>query len=149
MRKYSNYKKLKNRTRRNNKVGFVQVGSTRLRHGTSKLEDTILKYFPNAERSVLVKGFGGKIYIVDGYDRKKNEIIEILGSYWHGDLRKYRPTDINIVCKKSMGQLYLETKNRLQLFKDLNFNVRFIWEEDWKRSHSLGRLYTGKADNLF
>lgn len=130
------------------KVGFVSVGQTKIRHGISKLETTILTYFPNVEKSRVIHAFG-KVYVVDGYDRAKNEIIEILGSYFHGDLRKYKPNEFNSLCKKTMLQLYNETKARFQLFKSMGFSVRFIWEEDWKKYKSMGRLYKGIEDNLF
>jgi hypothetical protein len=48
-----------------------------------------------------------------------------------------------------MLQLYNETKARFQLFKSMGFSVRFIWEEDWKKYKSMGRLYKGIEDNLF
>lgn len=152
---YSNYK---NRFKKNNnyitktrppKLGFVKVGNTNIKHGISKLEIDILKNFPNAEHSKLIRGFGGKIYIVDGYISKNNEIIEILGDFFHGNLTKYKPTDINPLCKKTMLQLYNETIVRFNMFHSLHFKVRFIWESDWKRFKSLGRYYRGPGDNLF
>lgn len=130
--------------------GFVTVGNnTKIRHGISKLEQDILKWFPQAKTSVLIRGFHNKIYIVDGYIEADKEIIEILGGFWHGDLRLYKPTDINPQCKKTMLQLYQETKARFQMFQQMGYKIRFIWEADWKKYKSIGRYYTGPNDNLF
>ena len=131
------------------KQGFVSVGNTKIKHGISKLEQDILKFFPQAETSVLIRGFHNKIYIVDGYIRANNEIIEILGGFWHGDLRLYKSTDINPQCRKTMLQLYQETKARFQMFYQMGYKVRFIWELDWKKYKSMGRYYTGPNDTLF
>ena len=131
------------------KQGFVSVGNTKIKHGISKLEQDILKFFPQAETSVLIRGFHNKIYIVDGYIRANNEIIEILGGFWHGDLRLYKSTDINPQCRKTMLQLYQETKARFQMFYQMGYKVRFIWELDWKKYKSTGRYYKGPNDTLF
>lgn len=142
-------KSILNRKKAIPKQAFVSVGNTKIKHGISKLEQDILKYFPNAETSVLIRGFRGKIYIVDGYIRNNNEIIEVLGGFYHGDLRIYKPTDINPQCKKTMLQLYNETRERFQMFYQMGYKVRFIWELDWKKFRSMGRYYTGPKDNLF
>jgi hypothetical protein len=41
-------------------------------------------------------------------------------------------TDINTVCKKSFGELHSNTMNRIDKFKELGYNVKYIWESDWK-----------------
>lgn len=149
---YKTRAKIKSITHRQKAVprqAFVSLGNTKIKHGISKLEQDILKYFPNAEKSVLIRGFHNKIYIVDGYIRTNNEIIEILGGFWHGDLRIYKQTDINPQCKKTMLQLYNETRARFQMFYQMGYKVRFIWELDWKKFKSMGRYYTGPKDNLF
>lgn len=128
---------------------YALNGSTKIRHGISKLELEILSYIPEAEKSVLIRGFNNKIYIVDGYIRNKREIIEILGDYWHGNLQKYKPFEINTMCNKTMQQLYNETLERFHMFYTLGYTIRFIWEKDWKEKHSLGRYYRGSGDNLY
>jgi hypothetical protein len=129
---------------------FMALNSnTKIRHGVSKLESEILNYIPEAERSVLIRGFNNKIYIVDGYIRPRREIIEILGDFYHGNLTKYKPDQLNTLCKKTMLQLYNETRERFAMFHSMGYKIRFVWEKDWKTKRSLGRYYTGPNDNLF
>lgn len=142
-------KAIANRKKAVPRQAFVAVGNTKIKHGISKLENDILKWFPQAKPSVLIRGFHNKIYIVDGYIEANKEIIEILGGFWHGDLRFYKPTDINPQCRKTMLQLYQETKARFQMFYQMGYKIRFIWEADWKKYKSIGRYYTGPKDNLF
>lgn len=125
------------------KIGFVQVGNTRIRHGQSKTEEIWLNNLGVKERSKVIHGFGNKIYIVDGFDSNKRIIWEFLGTYYHADPRLYRNKwdDINPTCKKTYRQLYEETKERFMLFHNLGFQVRYCWEIDFKKNKFACRIY--------
>ena len=35
--------------------------------------------------------------------------------------------------KKTYGDLYQDTMNRLHILKTLGYNVKYVWEMDWKK----------------
>ena len=70
---------------------------------------------------------------VDGFIDRTNTIYEFLGDYWHGNPQKYNCDDINPACKKSYGELYENTIKKFELLKNCGYNVRYVWESDWKK----------------
>jgi hypothetical protein len=92
----------------------------------SKQEIIWLEQFDITHYQHLIK-INNRSYRVDGYDQKTNTIYEFLGSFWHGNPEIYSPTDINPRNKKSFGQLYQETMNRLNLFETSGYNVVYYW----------------------
>ncbi|CAG2207378.1 unnamed protein product [Mytilus edulis] len=78
-----------------------------------------------------------KCYKVDGYyydrENKMRNVYEFFGCYWHGCPKCYSPEEI---CKKdrnkkTMKELYNETKERLKIIKDNlkpNVKIHTIWE---------------------
>lgn len=74
-----------------------------------------------------------KQYAMDGYDNKTNTIYEYLGDYWHGNPIKFKSFDLNKIAKLTFKELYDKTFKRLDLFKSLGYNIKYIWENDWKR----------------
>jgi hypothetical protein len=78
-----------------------------------------------------------QIYIkrkkVDGYDGKTNTIYEFLGDFWHGNPKIHNKNDINRVIKKTFGELYKNTLKRFNILKKMGYNIKYIWENDWKR----------------
>jgi len=73
-----------------------------------------------------------KPFKVDGYDDKTNTIYEFLGDYWHGNPSKYNSKYINQRCKKTANELYNSTFVRLNKLKGMGYNLKYIWEHDWK-----------------
>ena len=70
---------------------------------------------------------------VDGYDEASSTIYEFLGDYYHGnpliyDRKKYNPT-----CNKTYGKLYNLTLDKFRKLKKEGYNVKYIWESDWKK----------------
>jgi hypothetical protein len=45
-------------------------------------------------------------------------------------------TIYNKKCKKTFGELYYETLIKFNKLKNLGYNVKYIWELDWKRFKS-------------
>jgi len=108
-------------------------------HIISKPEIKFLDYlkipdtYQNRQMKILRKK-------VDGYDPQTNTIYEFLGDYWHGNPNIFNPNDIHPRIKKTYGQVYENTMNRFNKFKALGYNIKYIWESDWKRfekGHSL------------
>lgn len=78
-----------------------------------------------------------KCYKVDGYyydrENKMRNVYEFFGCYWHGCPKCYSPEEI---CKKdrnkkTMKELYNETKERLKTIEDYlkpNVKIHTIWE---------------------
>lgn len=54
------------------------------------------------------------------------------GDYWHGNPKKYDPNDINKSNKKTFGQLYKETLEKIDLISSSGYNLIHIWKYDWK-----------------
>jgi hypothetical protein len=72
-------------------------------------------------------------YSADGYCEETNTIYEFHGDFWHGNPKKYNPIDMNIVTKKTYGELYQNTIEREKQIKDLGYNLVVIWESDWSK----------------
>jgi len=122
-----------------NKHGkFLQNSSNHLRgngcpkcqHQISKPETEFLDHcgVRKSNRQVFIRP-----YKIDGLDRKKKIIYEFLGDYWHGNPEKFKPDDFNKRCKMTFGELYSKTLNKLDNLNKMGYNIKYIWENDWKR----------------
>lgn len=69
---------------------------------------------------------------VDGYDPKTNTIYEFLGDYWHGNPEKFPSNNIHPIVKISYGKLYNKTFDKFKMLKENGYNIKYIWESDWK-----------------
>ena len=67
----------------------------------------------------------------DGYCKENNTIYEFHGDFWHGNINKYASSDINVITKKSFGELYNKTLERENKIKELGYNLIVMWENDW------------------
>ena len=72
-------------------------------------------------------------YSVDGYDDKTNTIYEYLGDYWHGNPEMFDKSKLNKICKKTFGKLYDMVFKRFDFLKSKGYNIKYIWENDWKK----------------
>jgi very-short-patch-repair endonuclease len=75
-------------------------------------------------------------YIVDGYDPTTKTVYEFNGDFWHGNPNIYNESDINIVCKKSFGELHKRTIDNKCSLENMGYKVVSIWESDYKKSHT-------------
>jgi hypothetical protein len=82
------------------------------------------------EKQVILNN---KIYRFDGYDEKTNTIYEYFGSVWHGNPNIYKPDDINPINKKSYGELYKKTIERLKILEENGYKIISIWDVDFKK----------------
>lgn len=99
----------------------------------SKPEVKFLDYIglPNAQEYRQVKLF--KRFRVDGYNPETKTAYEFLGDFYHGNPKKFNFNDMNEICQKSYGELYLNTMDRFQLLKNAGYEIRYIWEADWNK----------------
>lgn len=81
---------------------------------------------------IIVK-FGKKLYKPDFYIKYKEceYIIEFFGEYWHCDPRVWNYDDYNKSIKKTAAEVWDIDYNRINKFKELNYNVLVIWEMDF------------------
>lgn len=97
-------------------------------HRISNPEIEFMEYFkiPNTSnhRQKYIKP-----YSVDAI--KDNIIYEFLGDYWHGNPIKFKSDDINKSCKQSFGELYSRTFLKFKDLKNMGYNIKYIWENDW------------------
>jgi hypothetical protein len=90
----------------------------------SKMEEDFLNYLKIVDRQIIIEN-----YKVDGI--KGNKIFEFLGDYWHGNPKRFVAEKINSSNKITFGQLYNETKNKLNNLAQMGYSVYYIWENDW------------------
>lgn len=128
--------------------GLMQLGTSRLKVGTSKTEGEWLNKLNVVSRQIVFHGFNGKTFVVDGLNPNTRTVYEYLGDFWHGNISRMKAEAVNPLTKKTNKQMYLETKGRFQYLHELGYKVFFVWESDYKRG-KMGRYYTGKADTLF
>jgi len=72
-------------------------------------------------------------YSADGYCQETNTIYEFHGDFWHGNPKRYDPTDINPISNKTFDELYQKTLEREEEIKTLGYNLVVIWESDWNK----------------
>ncbi len=101
----------------------------------SKNEIKFLDYLNIPDKKENRQCYVNRFYF-DGYDEKTKTVYEYLGDYFHGNPEIYKTDDINKLVKKSFGQLYKETFDRLNNIKSLGYNVKYIWEKDWNEYQS-------------
>lgn len=79
--------------------------------------------------SVLQKRFCPR---VDVFIKSKKLVIEIFGSYWHADPRKYKSSDMFYMFSGPMTaeQIWLKDEIKINHIKELGYNVEVVWETD-------------------
>ena len=97
------------------------------KYGTSKLEDYFAENFLNVLGVKYVRQYEAK-EIGRFYDFKieNGPILEINGSYWHGDKRIYEEKDLNGVQKKN---IYIDNLKR-RWAENNGIEIYYFWEKD-------------------
>jgi hypothetical protein len=80
----------------------------------------------------------------DGYCKETNTIYEFHGDFWHGNPKKYDPSDVNSKNGKTFGELYQKTLEREYQIRDMGFNLITIWENDWVKFNKYVRILQKK-----
>lgn len=97
------------------------------KYGTSKLEDYFAENFLNVLGVKYIRQYEAK-EIGRFYDFKieNGPILEINGSYWHGDKRIYEEKDLNSVQKKN---IYIDNLKR-KWAENNGIEIYYFWEKD-------------------
>lgn len=69
----------------------------------------------------------GTRYKVDAYDKHNKIIYEYFGYFWHGHPDYFNPTDINPKNKKTFGELYSNTLNKINNIQNAGFQLICKW----------------------
>ena len=111
-------------------------------HNTKRIEFSFIADINNLLKRKLIQqykiSFENENFYVDGYDKKTNTIYEFLGDYWHENLKFYDKNH-TIISGKTSLEAYIKTFKRFSIFKKLNYNVKYIWENEYK-SQKLKKL---------
>lgn len=97
------------------------------KYGTSKLEDYFADNFLKVLGVKYIRQYEAK-EIGRFYDFKieNGPILEINGSYWHGDKRIYEEKDLNSVQKKN---IYIDNIKR-RWAENNGIEIYYFWEKD-------------------
>lgn len=102
-------------------------------YGTSKLEDRFAKNFLDKLGVKYISQYKaesiGRYYdfrICDSYNRPVGPIIEVQGSYWHGDSRLYEEKDLN---KTQLHDIKVDEYKR-RWCRMNGITLIYIWELD-------------------
>ena len=83
-------------------------------------------------------------YKADGYCKETNTIYEFHGDYWHGNPKIYKGNEINKITNCTYNELYEKTLIRENKIKELGYNLKTIWENDWKKINKAVRIIQRK-----
>lgn len=72
-------------------------------------------------------------YIADGFYPETNEIFEMNGDFFHGNLEIYNYNDYNPKCKKTFGELHEGLLIKEVKIKELGYNLISIWESEFEK----------------
>jgi len=106
-------------------------GCPKCYHFISKAETEWLDHLKILLRGIKLPKWKKKQ--VDGYDPITNTVYEFLGDYWHGNphIMKFSHDNIHPVTKLTYGEMYNKTFKTMSKIKNLGYNVKYIWEDDW------------------
>lgn len=121
-------------------------GCVKCSHCISKMETEFLDFIGVKDRNYKIDGWVFKKS--DGFDCDSNTVYEFLGDYWHGNPIKYNHQKINTVVGKTFGELHEETFLKFDKLVSLGYNVKYIWESDWKTYLTSDKSLTHLHNNL-
>ncbi len=121
---------------------FLQKPSVHLRKGsigcpncTTSISIKETQWLDSLNNHNILRNFsfriGKKLFVVDGYDPFTNTIYEFYGDYWHGNLNKFHPEQMNKRIKLTFGELYEKTINRENILIANGYKIISIWEKDF------------------
>ena len=86
------------------------------------------KYF-RAFNNVMQKRF---CPVADLYIPHLKLVIEVFGSYWHANPKKYKPSDLfyTFQGKMTAQQIWLKDQIKLEHIKSLGYNIEIVWDDE-------------------
>lgn len=70
---------------------------------------------------------------VDAFVPEINTVYEFFGDYWHGNPDRFDLEDFNKHNGKTFGELYEETKTRINRLVNAGYKIVYIWEMDYRK----------------
>uniref|UniRef100_A0A914QLQ6 DNA-directed DNA polymerase n=1 Tax=Panagrolaimus davidi TaxID=227884 RepID=A0A914QLQ6_9BILA len=67
-------------------------------------------------------------YLVDGFIQDENRVIEVLGCYWHGHIKKCVEPDTMLPKKRTAEAEYFNTMKRINAIRAHGYEVDMVWE---------------------
>jgi hypothetical protein len=112
-------------------MGFSKIAIEWL-DSIMKKENIFIQHAGNiGEKEIILNN---KRIKFDGYCEKTNIVFEFHGDYFHGNPKMYKKDDMNLLSKKTYGELYKNTIDRENIIKSNGFNLISIWESDYKNN---------------
>lgn len=84
---------------------------------------------PPAQRQYFVTLPGGEVYNCDAVVGMT--VYEYYGDYWHGNLKRFLPENINVYTGTTMLELNQATKDREDLLRAAGYTIVSMWESNW------------------
>jgi hypothetical protein len=112
-------------------MGFSKIAIEWL-DGIMKKENIFIQHAGNIGEKEIILNY--KRIKFDGYCEKTNSVYEFHGDYFHGNPKMYKKDDMNLLSKKTYGELYKNTIDRENIIKSNGFNLITIWESDYKNN---------------
>jgi len=99
----------------------------RISNPQKKVYNDVLKQYPDA---LLEHWLRDAQKSVDIYIPSTNTIIEIYGTYWHCDPRKYSSDYYNKSMKLTAQEIWGRDNKRKSFLESLGYTVKVLWESD-------------------
>ena len=71
-------------------------------------------------------------YKADGYNPITGKVYEFMGDFHHSNPTIYARDQWHTLKKKTCGEVYDDTMERLRFIENQGYDVEVIWESDWK-----------------
>ena len=71
-------------------------------------------------------------YKADGYNPITGKVFEFMGDFYHSNPTIYARDQWHTLKKKTCGEVYDDTMERLRFIENQGYDVEVIWESDWK-----------------
>jgi hypothetical protein len=112
-------------------MGFSKIAIEWL-DSIMKKENIFIQHAGNIGEKEIILNY--KRIKFDGYCEETNSVYEFHGDYFHGNPKMYKKDDMNLLSKKTYGELYKNTIDRENIIKSNGFNLISIWESDYKNN---------------
>lgn len=86
----------------------------------------------NRESKITINN---KIFYADGIDEINKIVLELLGDFWHGNPKFYKPNKIHPVKKCTYGELLQKTFDRFGILISAGYKILYIWESDFNKGN--------------
>lgn len=84
---------------------------------------------PLENRNVVIN-HNNRIFNVDGFINQT--IYEYYGDFWHGNPKRFDPTEVHPRTHLTMHEHYTQTMEREQELRNAGYVVITMWESDWQ-----------------